>query len=283
MSIFKAVLRAAVSFALLSGCIAALVTAQTPPAQPAQASEKRPKAPPRRPRNHQQEEIKREIRELKQVQEEIRKELVEIKQLLLARQPPAKNGPPEKISIASRPVRGSDTARVVVVEFSDYQCPYCALFFRQTLPQLDQNYIQTGKVRYVFNNVPLDQIHPAAFKAAEAAECAKDQGKFWEMHDKIFSNQRTMSVNDLSAHAKAIGLDLSQFSQCLDQGKNSPAVKAGLALAEQVGVDGTPTFVIALADTRNPKDTDVKVVGIISGAQPFSVFKSALDKALATQ
>ena len=105
-------------------------------------------------------------------------------------QPAAKAGPPEKISIAQRPSRGNDVARVVVVEFSDYQCPFCALFFRQTLPQLDQDFIKTGKIKYVFNNVPLDQIHPTAFKAAEAAECARDQGKFWEMHDQIFTNQK---------------------------------------------------------------------------------------------
>ena len=165
ISIFKAVIRTAISFALLSGLIAALATAQTEPSR-------RPRTQPAANTKKEQEEIKKEIRELKRGQEEIRKELLEIKQILLARQPPTRPEPPEKISIAARPSRGSETARVVVVEFSDYQCPFCALFFRQTLPQLDQEYIRTGKIKYVFNNVPLDQIHPAAFKAAEAAECA---------------------------------------------------------------------------------------------------------------
>jgi predicted DsbA family dithiol-disulfide isomerase len=103
------------------------------------------------------------------------------------------------------------------------------------------------------------------------------------MHDKIFTNQRTLSPKDLTAHAKAIGLDLNQFSQCLDGGKNTQSVRAGLALAERVGVDGTPTFVIAVADPGNPKDTNVKVLSIISGAQPYTVFKTVLDKALSTQ
>jgi len=263
MSTVKAVVCAAIAFALLSSFFAMRGNAQQ--------------------RQKDQEDLRKEIRELKQGQEEIRKEVLEIKQMLLARQPPARPSPPERISIADRPSRGNETARVVVVEFSDYQCPYCALFFRQTLPQVDQDYIKTGKIKYVFNNVPLDQIHPAAFKAAEAAECASDQGKFWEMHDKIFANQRNMSPSDLTAHAKAIGLDLTQFTQCLDGGKNTASVRAGLALAENLGVDGTPTFVIALADARNPKDKNLKVLSIISGAQPFTVFKSALDKALGTQ
>lgn len=272
MSIARAVIRTAVSFALLIGLLAVLATAQTTPAKPARRSGAA---------NKEQEELRNDIRELKRGQEEIRKELLEIKKLLLE-EPAAKTGPPEKISIAARPARGSETARIVVVEFSDYQCPFCALFFRQTLPQLDQEYIRTGKIKYVFNNVPLDQIHPAAFKAAEAAECAGDQSKFWEMHDKIFTNPRSLSAADLTTHARAIGLDLNVFSQCLDQGKNTASVRAGLSLAEKVGVDGTPTFVIALADTRNPLDPNVKVLSIISGAQPFAVFKSALDKALAT-
>jgi len=272
MAIFQTVTRTVISLALLSTVLQSLAIAQTAPAD---KSDKKG--------NKEQQEIKQELRELRQGQEELRRELDELKQMLAALQPGRKPGPPEKISIASRPARGGENARVVVVEFSDYQCPFCALFFRQTLPQLDQEYIKTGKIKYVFNNVPLDQIHPAAFKAAEAAECAGDQSKFWEMHDKIFTNPRSLAQTDLAGHAKAIGLDVPQFSQCLASGKNSATVKAGLDLAEKIGVDGTPTFVVALTDPKNPRDPNIKVLGIISGAQPFSVFKSALDKALATQ
>lgn len=269
----EAIRRTAVSFGILVVLLVQLSAGQTAPGK----SATRPKS------NNEREQLRKEIRELKQGQEEIRKELFQIKQMLLERQAPARPARPEKISIAARPSRGAEMARVVVVEFSDYQCPFCALFFRQTLPQLDQDYIKTGKIKYVFNNVPLDHIHPAAFKAAEAAECAGDQSRFWEMHDKIFTNPRTLSPADLTTHAKAIGLDMTQFSQCLDSGKTTPAVRAGLVQAANVGVDGTPTFVIALTDARNPNDPNVKVLSIISGAQPYAVFKSALDKALATQ
>ena len=282
MVIIKAVIRTAISFGVLSTLFAVLISAQTAPTrsiivQPGNVAAVEGQQP-----NKEQEDLRREIRELKQGQEEIRKDLIEIKKMLLVRQPPAKPAPPEKISIADRPARGNETARIVIVEFSDYQCPFCARFFRETLPQLDQTYIKTGKIKYVYNNVPLDQLHPSAFKAAEAAECAGDQGKFWEMHDKIFANQRSLSPSDLTTRAKEIGLDMTLFSQCLDSGKNTSSVRAGLTLAENFGVDGTPTFVIALVDPRNPKDTLLKVLGIIPGAQPFAVFKSVLDKALAT-
>ena len=278
MSIVKAILRAAVSFALLT-LVAVLTNAQADPPKltrtpPPQVSERR--------KDTDVEELRDEIRQLKLSLEQVRKELSEIRQMLRERQAAARPAAPEKISIATRPARGSDAARIVVVEFSDYQCPFCAMFFRQTLPQLDQDYIKTGKIKYVFNNVPLDQIHPAAFKAAEAAECAGDQSKFWEMHDKIFSNPRTIAVADLTTHARAIGLDVPRFSQCLESGKSTNAVRAGLVQAATVGVDGTPTFVIALADARNPSDPNVKILSVISGAQPYAVFKSALDKALAT-
>jgi protein-disulfide isomerase len=286
MLIARAVIRTAISIALFGGLMANWAAAQTAangqPPRPDAQSPASTSASNDAQQNKEQEEIRRELRELKREQAEIRKELSLIKQLLLASQP-GKPTLPEKISIASRPTRGSDSARVVVVEFSDYQCPFCAMFFQQTLPQLDQAFIKTGKIRYVFNNVPLDRIHPSAFKAAEAAECAGDQGKFWEMHDKLFSNQKSLSLTELSSHARAIGLDATQFTQCLDSGKNRSSVQAGLDLASVVGVDGTPTFVIALADAQNVKDTDLKIFGIISGAQPFSVFKSALDKALATK
>ena len=283
MSINKAVIRTAISFAVLSTFFAVLTNAQADPPKLTRTPRPKPVVEGQQRPDTEQEYLREEIRQLKQGQEEIRKELFQIKQMLLERQAPARPPRPEKISIAARPSRGGEMARVVVVEFSDYQCPFCALFFRQTLPQLDQDYIKTGKIKYVFNNVPLDQIHPAAFKAAEAAECAGDQSKFWEMHDKIFNNPRTLSPADLTTHAKAIGLNMTQFSQCLDSGKTTPAVRAGLVQAANVGVDGTPTFVIALTDARNPNDPNVKVLSIISGAQPYAVFKSALDKALATQ
>jgi protein-disulfide isomerase len=230
------------------------------------------------------EELRREVRDLKASQEQIRKELQEIKRLLLARQAaPVRLAPPEQVNISELPIRGNQDARVVVVEFSDFQCPYCGHFFREAMPQIDRDYIKTGKIKYAFAHVPLEQTHPSAFKAAESADCAGEQGKFWEMHDRLFANQVTLAPADLISHANALGLDMTRFSQCLSSGKNAAAVRKSMARAEDVGVEGTPTFLIGLVDAKNSDDGNIKVSGIIVGAQPYAVFKSAIEKALGAQ
>ena len=274
MRIVKAVVRAAISFGIILVMSAGLLRAQRVSTN-ARTSRSRASA--------EQQELKQQIRELKEGQAEIRKELLEIKKLLLAREAgPPKPSLPEKISIAERPARGNDSARVVIVEFSDFQCPFCGRFFRDAWPQIDQEYIKTGKIKYVFKHVPLEQIHPAALKAAEAAECASEQGRFWEMHDRLFNNQSALSSTNIAFYAQAIGLDTTKFSQCLDTGKNVAAIRRSQVEADELGVQGTPTFFIGVVDAKNPGAANVMVLSFISGAQPFAVFKSAIEKALAT-
>jgi protein-disulfide isomerase len=221
-------------------------------------------------------ELKKEVRELQEGQEAIRKELRELRELL-KKGPPA----PTTVSIGGRPFRGNENARLVIVEFSDYQCPYCGLFFREALPQLEREYIQSGKIKYVFSNLPLDDIHPLAFKASQAAECAREQDKFWELHDWMFANQKKLGQVEVAAQAKTLGLDMTKFNQCLAGDKAAALVRANAEEAESLGIDGTPSFVLGLIDAKNPGDTNIKIVGILSGAQPFSVFKTAIEKALA--
>jgi protein-disulfide isomerase len=239
--------------------------------------------PPPKTNPNSDEDIRKEIRELKQGQEAIQKELQEIKKLLLAKEGPARPPRPESISIKARPFKGSDKARLVLVEFSDYQCPFCGRFYRDTLPMLDKEYIQAGKVKYVFNNLPLDDLHPVAFKAAQAVECAGDQGKFWDLHGRLFSNQNLLANGDMSTPAKAVGLNMTQFEQCLSSGKTEAIVRAGVQQAESLGIQSTPSFVIGLVDGNNPGSENVKILAVINGAYPFPVFKTAIDKVLATQ
>lgn len=231
----------------------------------------------------EQQDIRREIRELKQGQEAIQKELQEIKKLLLAKEGAARPARPENINIAGRPFRGNQNAHVVFIEFSDYQCPFCGRFYHDTLPQVDKEYIGAGKIKYVFNHLPLDDLHPVAFKAAEAVECAGDQGKFWDLHARLFANQSLLANVNWSTQAKTIGLNLAQFDQCLESGKTEAVVRASVEQAGTLGVQATPSFVIGLVDAKNPGDTNIKILNVISGAYPFPVFKSAIDKALATQ
>ena len=181
------------------------------------------------------------------------------------------------ISIQGAPSRGSATAKVVVVEYSDFQCPYCGKFARETFAAIEERYITPGKVRYVFRNFPLDEAHPKAFKAAEAAECANQQGKFWEMHARLFANQQALDPGDLVSHAKAVGVEESAFQKCLG-GAAKAKVKRDFNDGLKAGVGGTPTFLLGIAE----KDGKVRVVKALSGSQTTESFTAALDEVLAS-
>jgi protein-disulfide isomerase len=151
------------------------------------------------------------------------------------------------------------------------------------MPQLEQEYIETGKVKYVFRDLPLESIHPFAFKAAEAARCALEQGRFWEMHNHLFQNQQTLDPTRFLSYAQTIELDVPKFTQCLASEKYAAEIRKDMADAANANVQATPSFVIGLANPKNPQDPNIKVLKIISGAQPYAIFKAALDSALAGQ
>jgi protein-disulfide isomerase len=168
-----------------------------------------------------------------------------------------------RVEVAAKgPARGPDNAPVTIVEFSDFQCPFCGREI-PVVERLMQEY--QGKVRLVFRNFPLN-FHPFAQKAAEAGACAADQGKFWQMHDKMFTNQQKLAVDDLKGFAKEIGLDAKKFDQCLDSGEKKPLVDTDQKAGEEAGVSGTPAFFVN---------------GIyINGAVPYEQFKDTLDREL---
>jgi len=219
-----------------------------------------------------------EIQALKKGQEELRKELQEIKQFLQVRQgAPAPDVRNVAIDLGNHPSKGSTTAKLTLMEFSDYQCPFCARHVRDTDPQIVKEYVDTGKLRYVYFDMPLENIHKSAFKAAEATRCAGDQGRYWEMHERLFGNQQTLEP--WGAHAKALDLDATMFDACMNSGKYASAVRADMAVAQKLGINGTPTFLVAATDPNDPKK--VKGLALIRGAQPFGAFKMEIDKALA--
>jgi len=169
------------------------------------------------------------------------------------------------VEIGDSPVLGDKNAPVTIVEFSDYECPFCGRHYLQTFPQLKKEYIETGKVKLVFKDFPLS-FHPNAQKAAEAARCAGEQSKYWEMHDLLFSNQEKLGIENYKKWAREIGVDGAKFDSCLSSGKYASDVQADLAYGSQIGVSGTPGFFV------NGKK--------ISGAQPYIVFKQAIDAEL---
>ena len=166
---------------------------------------------------------------------------------------------------------GDPNAPVVIVEFSDYQCPFCLRHYQQTMPQLKKDYIDTGKVRYVFKDFPLS-FHKQAMPASMAAECAGEQGKYWEMHDKLFSEREKWNENPdvnnvMKQFAEELDLDMDAFNACFDSQKYKDEILADQQEGIAAGVQGTPAFFI------NGQ--------FISGAQPYQVFKQIIDQILA--
>lgn len=145
---------------------------------------------------------------------------------------------------------------------------------------MEQDYIKTGKVKYVTLDFPLESIHKNAFKAAEAAHCAGAQGKYWEMHARLFANQGALGPNDLPSHAEALGLDKTAFQTCLESGRYAGAIRKMLADGQQAGVTGTPAFFFGVTE---PNDSKVKSLRQLKGAQPYAAFQAAIDALLAEQ
>lgn len=173
-----------------------------------------------------------------------------------------------EVNIDGAPYKGEDDAPVVIVEYTDYQCPFCGRHYDQTYNQIMDQYVKTGKVKYVTKDFPLS-FHPFAQKSAEATHCVREQLKddgYYMMHDKIFANQETLSLENLKKWAREVGADGAKFDSCLDSGKTAMIVQKGMQEGQQDGIQGTPGFFV------NGK--------LISGAVPFANFQQAIEAEL---
>jgi len=203
-------------------------------------------------------------------------QLEELTTRLRPQQPtaPVETLPPgQDLTLTGAPRRGSKTAKLVLVEFSDFQCPFCARHARGPYEQIQLEYVNSGKVQYAFRHFPLDHLHPLARQAAEAAVCAEEQGKFWEFHDRLFLNQQQLSKEYLSAHASGVRIDSAKFETCLSQPRAATRVTQDVSDARRLGLRATPAFVIGEIQV----DGSVRALRRVVGAQPFEVFKGALD------
>jgi protein-disulfide isomerase len=210
--------------------------------------------------------------------DEILKELRQIRELL------EKQGTPEppsgqqqitkaNVSIEGAYTMGSKDAPLTMVEFTDFQCPFCQRFHVQTFAELKKNYIDTGKLRFVSRDLPLD-FHPNALQAAQAGRCAGEQGEFWAMRDLMNSNPEKLDMASLAEFAMDLKLNVGTFRSCIESGKYKGAIQSDSLTAQKIGANGTPSFVLGKS---TPEGVDGE---LIIGAMPYEVFEQKL-KALA--
>ena len=229
------------------------------------------------------EQLREEVQELKEGQEQIQKDLEEIKKLLkqgtrgaAAAKPAFK--PTDMKLMANVPTKGESTAPITLVEFSDYHCPYCARHAKTVMTQLQENYIETGKLRFVMRENPIPTLHPRAQAASVAVLCAGDQGNYWGMHDALFNDQKAKTDDAFKAMAETIGLDAAAFDTCLSSNKFDAQIKADKAEGQKLGISGTPSFVMGFTDPDDPNV--VHLTKFIRGAQPYTSFSASIDELL---
>ena len=190
---------------------------------------------------------------------------------------------PVKVSVDDDPVLGDKNAPLTMIEFSDYECPFCKRHFTDVYPQLKKDYIDTGKLKLVFRDfIAVPTHNPLATSQAMGASCAKEQGgdsMYFKYHDEIFkrtiSNGNGMAVSQLGVIAKDLGLNVATFQSCLDSNKYKAEVEKDIADASKAGVNGTPSFFVGKSNSSGTIDGT-----IIVGAQPFSAFKIIIDEML---
>ena len=232
--------------------------------------------------------LRRQVQELREQQTRMQQELTAIKNFLQALMQQARpQGAAQEpdvpgligatVPTAGAPALGNRSARLTIMEVSDYHCPFCKRQALETFPQLEAEYIKSGKVQYMFVDYPIAQLHPTAARAHEAANCAAEQGKYWELHRALFTSAVAKDDAALLAVARGAGIDAARLQGCLASGKYTGPVQASVRRMEALGIQGTPMILIGL--TPAPGEP-MKVVKFVYGAQPFTAFKAALDSLL---
>ena len=220
--------------------------------------------------------LRKEIEALKASQAAMQKDIAEIREFL-RQVTGGKFGAPsiegQTVDLNGAPSKGPDSAPITLVEVSDYHCPFCRRHFQQTQPQIYSEFVDPGKVRHVFIHYPIDQLHPDAFRSHEAASCAADQGKFWELHAKLFEKPVRTS-DDIVAHAQAAGLDAGALRTCMENGKHRAMVRDNVSRMQAIGVDSTPLFLIGKTP---PPGKPMEIEAVVRGAYPFEQFKTTFD------
>lgn len=216
----------------------------------------------------------------------VQQELADIKQLLQNQQtpqttgvkaatPPAEPPLPMEMPIGESPFLGNKDAPVVLFEFTDYHCPFCRQHVEQTYPRLVKEYVETGKLKIVLKEFPIQKLHPQAARAAMAAQCAGGQNQYWPMHDLLFKHQARTSMEDMASFASSLTLDKTRFIECMEQGQYAAQIRADFDLGVSAGVRGTPFFFFGAQDHQAPGK--ITVNRYLYGAHSYETFVQVID------
>lgn len=226
--------------------------------------------------------LQAQIEDLRRGQEQIQKELAELKALLMERsakaEAPAAKMPPPMVSlnVHGEPFRGSAAARVAILEYSDFDCTYCARYAKEIYPLIDHAYVQSGKVKYFFRDLPSPE-HPNALFKARVARCAGEQDHYWEAHDRLFQDQKPFDGPGLTRFTKEVGLDEPAFQACISSDRHLEAIQRSAGLASNMRINGTPAFLIGVLSDDG---SVIRASKIFLGAESFEAFRSVLDELL---
>jgi len=183
------------------------------------------------------------------------------------------------IKIDEAQIGGNKKAAIVLIEFADYQCEHCRQFAAETMKQIERDYITNGRIGYVFYDLPMENSHPYAIKAAVAVQCAGKQGRLWEMNHKLLSDPMALTPNDLMSHAASLMLDMNRFRRCVEDVSTEASVRQKMREAFQMDIKGTPIFLVGIRKTSGT----IKALRMIEGGYPYEVFKATLEALIATR
>ena len=233
-------------------------------------------AGPSTPREADLRKLQEDVQLLKTQQQQILNSLNELVQIVKRGNEPPGVTPPETMSVAGELFRGNAAAPLAIIEYADFECPFCRRFHRDTYPQIGDAYVKTGKVRYFYRDLPLP-FHQSALPAARAARCAAEQGKFWQMHDSLFAQDDSLTVSEIHRRAEQLGIDATKLDACVASDRSAGVIQQSMNDAAKMRIGGTPTFLIG---TIAPNGNVVSVKATVMGAQPFDAFKSTIDALL---
>ena len=227
------------------------------------------------PGNDDLAKLQDEVARINVQQQQILASLDELKKMMRGPAQPALK-PPPTMGVTGEPFKGDAAAKLAIIEYADFQCPFCRRFEHDIYPQIRDSYVNTGKLKYFHRDMPLS-FHEGAMPAARAVHCATEQGKFWEMHDSLLGDAASLSAADIDQRATKLGMNVPELDKCISSDKFADVIQRSVTEASVMQIGGTPTFIIGTLDAQG---NVMSVKQTVVGASSFETFKAALDPLL---